>query len=469
MTTTSEQIDQWRSVPRESPHLEFKEAKTDFDKVKLYRYCVAIANEGGGKLVLGISDKSPRAIVGTAAFPSTQATAERILNTLNFRVDVEAIDHPEGRILIFHIPSRPKGTAYNYQGAYLMRSGEELVSMSEDRLRVIFAEGQPDWLNQVSKHDCSSEDVIRLLDTQSYYDFQEKVYPSRREEVLRKFAQEGFIQASDTGWQINRIGGLLFCKRINDFPDLQPKIPRVIVYEGINKLKTRLDQQGSKGYAVGFSGLIDFIMAQTPQSEVMSNALRKEIKMFPAEAVRELVANALIHQDFQQQGLAVRIELYTDRLEVSNPGKPPIPAERFIDEDQSRNEGLAEIMRRLRICERKGSGFDRVVDAAEVHQLPAPNIKLGEVRTTVILYAHKTFEAMSRDDRIRATYQHCCLRYVMNQKTTNQSLRNRFQLSDKRAEPVSRTIRDTLDAEYIKLEDPTITSNRYRSYVPFWA
>jgi ATP-dependent DNA helicase RecG len=469
MTTTPAEIDTWRKVPREHHTLEFKAAKTDFDKTKLYRYCVAIANEGGGKLILGIADTPPRQVVGTAAFPSPQAIAEKLLTVLNFRVDVEEVLHPDNRVVVFHIPSRPKGTAYNYQGAYLMRSGEELVSMSEDRLRQIFDEGKPDWLSEISKTGCSSDDIVRLLDTQSYYDLQENVYPSTRDEVLRKFEDKGFIQASETGWNITRMGGLLFAKRIEEFPDLQPKIPRVIVYEGMGKLRTRLDQQGPKGYAVGFSGLIDFIMSQTPQSEVMSKALRKEIKMFPEDAVRELVANALIHQDFQQDGPSVRVEMYEDRIEVSNLGLPPISTERFIDEDKSRNERLAEIMRRLRICERKGSGFDRVVDAAEVYQLPAPDIRLGEVRTSVILYAHKSFNDMDRDDRIRATYQHCCLRFVMRQKMTNQSLRNRFQLPDNKTEPVSRAIRDTLDAKYIKVADPTVTSTRYRSYIPFWA
>ena len=469
MTTTPAEIDTWRKIPREHHTLEFKAAKTDFDKTKLYRYCVAIANEGGGKLILGIADTPPRQVVGTAAFPSPQAIAEKLLIVLSFRVDVEEVLHPDNRVVVFHIPSRPKGTAYNYQGAYLMRSGEELVSMSEDRLRQIFDEGKPDWLSEISKTGCSSDDIVRLLDTQSYYDLQEKIYPSTRDEVLRKFEQEGFIQSSTNEWNITRLGGLLFAKQVGDFPDLQFKIPRIIVYEGMGKLKTRLDQQGVKGYAVDFSGLIDFIMAQTPQSEVMSKALRKEIKMFPEDAVRELVANALIHQDFQQDGPSVRVEMYEDRIEVSNLGLPPISTERFIDEDKSRNERLAEIMRRLRICERKGSGFDRVVDATEVYQLPAPKIHVGELRTSIILYAHKSFSDMDRDDRLRATYQHCCLKLVMNQKMTNQSLRKRFQLPDTKTETVSRMIRDAMTANLIKLADPDITSPRNRSYVPIWA
>lgn len=469
MVTTLAQIDVWRQTSRENSKLEFKEAKRSFDKSKLYRYCVAIANEGGGNLLLGITDTRPRKVVGSSAFPDIDSITEKLFTVLRFRVDVEVVNHPDGRVVVFHIPSRPTGTAYSYDGAYLMRSGENLVPMTEDQLRRIFAEGKPDWLGGISRSNCTDEDIVRLLDTQSYYDLQDRTYPSTRVEVLRKLEQEHLIIAATGGWNITRMGALLFAKRIEDFSDLHPKAPRFIVYESNNKLNTRMDIFGGKGYAVGFTGLVDFIMAQAPQSEVLSGALRESVKMFPEEAVRELVANALIHQDFAQDGPSVRIELYSDRLEVSNLGLPPIDVERFIDEDKSRNERLADLMRRLRICERKGSGFDRVVNAAEVYQLPAPDIRIGSLHTSVVLFAHKEFKEMDRDERIRATYQHCCLRYVMNEKMTNKSLRKRFQLPDKKTEPVSRAIREALDSKLIKPADPSVTSTRYRSYIPHWA
>jgi ATP-dependent DNA helicase RecG len=121
--------------------------------------------------------------------------------------------------------------------------------------------------------------------------------------------------------------------------------------------------------------------------------------MFPEIAVRELVANALIHQDFNESGTSVMIEIYDDRMEISNPGKAFIPPDRFIDEYQSRNERLAALMRRLGICEEKGSGVDKVVHAAEVYQLPAPDFRVGECRTSAILFAHQDIEEMDRNDR----------------------------------------------------------------------
>lgn len=178
MTTTPEQIDFWRQLPSETQRLEFKEAKGQYDFRKLLKYCVALANEGGGYLLLGIADKPPRTVVGTQAFADTIATVEKLFQALGFRVDIEEVAHPDGRVLVFHIPSRPRGTAYHLDGAYLMRSGEELVPMSEDQLRRIFSEGEPDWLEEHSRTDLDGEAMVELLDTQGFFELLKQPYPT---------------------------------------------------------------------------------------------------------------------------------------------------------------------------------------------------------------------------------------------------------------------------------------------------
>jgi ATP-dependent DNA helicase RecG len=277
-----------------------------------------------------------------------------------------------------------------------------------------------------------------------------------------------WIGSSGSGSSTN-LGAVHFPKRLEDFEGLSRKAPRVIVYEGTSKLGTRLDKVGVKGYAVGFEGFIDLINSQVPTNEIIEKALRRQVKMFPEIAIRELAANALIHQDFNETGTSVVVEIYSDRLEVSSPGRPFIAPDRFIDEYQSRNERLADLMRRLGICEEKGSGIDKVVSSAEVYQLPAPDFRVGERHTTAVLFGHKPFEAMDRSDRVRACYQHCCLRYVMNEKMSNQSLRERFKLAEQRTETVSRILRDTSRAGLIKLDQPDRASKRYARYVPYWA
>lgn len=469
MPTTPSQIDLWRALPSETQRLEFKEAKAGFDNQKLYKYCVALANEGGGHLLLGVADKPPRLVVGTQAFHDPVAMAEKLFQAVGFRVDIEAVAHPDGRVLVFHIPTRPRGTAYHYDGAYLMRSGEQLVPMSEDQLRKIFAEGEPDWLEERSIEGLDAARVVELLDTQGFFDLLKLPYPTQQSGVIERLIQERLVDESSGTLAIRRIGALLLAKRLTDFPDVSRKAARVVVYTGISKLNTRLDQVGSRGYAVGFQGLVRFIMQQLPQNEVISDALRTQTQFLPEVVVRELVANALIHQDFLVSGASVMIEIYDNRVELSNPGEPVVPVQRFIDGYQSRNERLADLMRRMGICEEKSSGIDRVVESAEIFQLPPPDFRSGFRRTEVVICGPKPFEDMDRDERVRACYQHCVLKWVMRERMTNQTLRARFHLPESKSVTVSQVIAATVEDRLIKPDQSVGESKRFARYLPGWA
>lgn len=469
MTTTPQQIDLWRQASTEHQRLEFKEAKSQYDTEKLNRYCVAIANEGGGHFVLGVADVPPRPVVGTRAFPDVVGTAEKLFTAVGFRVDLEEVAHPAGRVLVFHVPSRPRGTAYHLGGTYLMRSGSSLVPMTEDQLRRIFAEGQPDWLEQHSRTGLDAQAVVELLDTQALFELLKLPYPTDRAGVIERLVKERLVDEGSDGLAVRRIAALLLAKQLTDFPDVSRKAPRVVVYSGPSKLETRLDQLGSRGYAVGFQGLVRFVMGQLPQNEIIKDALRTEVKLVPEVVIRELVANALIHQDLSISGASVMIEAYADRIEISNPGEPIVEVARFIDGYQSRNERLADLMRRLGICEEKGSGIDRVINAAEGYQLPAPDFRVGHRRTMVTIFGQRPFEAMDREDRVRACYQHAALRWVMSERMTNQSLRERFSLAESKAAIASQIIAATVEAGLIKPDEKVGGSRKFARYLPYWA
>jgi len=393
---TLENLEKWLNAPAETERLEFKEAKQQFDKTKLLRYYMALANEGGGYLVLGITDKSPRRVVGSQAFPSPTA-------------------------------------------------------LNEIKARIV-------------------DNVIALLDTQTYFELLEIPYPTSRDAVLERLQNQDLIKQTAQGWTITNLAAILLAKKLDAFSStLARKAPRVVIYEGINKLQTRDDKTGNRGYAVSFERLVDFVHSAAPQNRFIEEVVREEVKMFPKQALRELIANALVHQDFLATGASVMIEMYSDRIEISNPGIPPIKVERFIDEYRSRNEQLADIMRRFGICEEKGSGIDKVVSAAELFQLPAPDFRVGDTRTTAILFAHQDFADMSKPDRVRACYQHCCLLYVSNQRMSNQTLRDRFHLSESKPVIVSQIIGATKEDGWIKTDESESTSTRYARYLPFWA
>jgi predicted HTH transcriptional regulator len=470
-TTSVEQIDSWCRYASESQHLEFKEARAQFEMSRLCEYCVALANEGGGHLLLGITDKRPRAVVGTQAFRDIVVAAQRLHEALGFRVDVEEVAHPNGRVVVFRIPSRPFGTVYHLDGRYLMRSGQSLVPMSEDRLRAIFAEGRKHWLLECEWRGLSVANVIEQLDTPRYFQLLKLPQPETSLAVVDRLVDAGLLVADASTYAVTNLARITLAHDIDGIQPLRRKAPRVILYDGTGKFSTIRDETMSGGYAARFDDLIKLIELQTPAREVIGRVYRVDVRDYPMVAIRELVANALIHQDFEVSGATVMIEIYAGRIEISSPGQPSVQPERFIDGYGCRNEPLAGLMRRFSLSEGKGSGFDKVVRAVEEYHLPAPEIRFDSIRTTCILYGPRAFADMMGSDRIRACYQHCCIRYLSGHPMTNQSLRERFRLGDGQSSQTktSQVIAAALAAGRIKLDPVVEHSRRYARYLPHWA
>ena len=254
----------------------------------------------------------------------------------------------------------------------------------------------------------SDKDVLQLIDYPAYFDLLERPLPEGRQGILKALEDEVLIRPDGAGnWSITNLGAILFAKRLSDFRSLDRKAVRVIRYRGNSRVETIKEQVANKGYASGFKGLIEYINSLLPSNEVIGQALREKVTMYPELAVRELVANALIHQDFFITGAGPMVEIFDDRMEISNPGTPLVNTDRFLDTPpKSRNETIASLMRRLGVCEERGSGVDKVVFQTEIYQLPAPLFEAAGDNTRAVLLSHRSLIKMDRDDRIRACYLH---------------------------------------------------------------
>lgn len=242
----------------------------------------------------------------------------------------------------------------------------------------------------------------------------------------------------------------------------------MIRYGGVDRLTTTKEQIGRKGYAAGFEGLIDYVSAFFPVNEAIGAALRTTTPLYPPLAVRELIANALIHQDFAITGAGPIVEVFDDRVEISNPGVPIVDPERLIDTPpRSRNEVLAGLMRRMGICEERGSGWDKVAFEVEFHQLPAPEVVTTADTTRVTLLSPRPLSSMTPDEKARAVYLHACLNQVSRRDTTNSSVRKRFGIEEKNKATASRLLKDAVDRGLIVPYDKD-ASPRLMKYVPFW-
>ncbi len=465
--------------PIESEWVEFKlnfhSEQEIGERISALANGAAIHNQEFGYLVFGIEDKT-HIIKGTTFKPKQHKKgneelehwlAQRLDPRIDFRIHEFAYDATR-QIAVFVIPATQNRPIDFFHHAYI-RVGSITRKLSEfpDKEAKIWRKKSKPYEQEIAKDNLNASDVIRLLSTETYFDLMKLPYPSNQNGVIEKFITENLVVKS-RGYAITNLGAILFAKSLPEFETVERKSVRVIVYKGKNKVETVREQIGAKGYALGFLGLVDWINSQLPANEEIGKALRKESRMYPEIAIRELVANALIHQDLAVKGFPM-IEVFSDRIEISNPGNPLITPDRFIDSYISRNEKLADLMRRMGFCEEKGSGLDKVIFYNELYQLPPINVITDENRTRVIIYSYKSLNELDKREKIRACYQHSCLKWVSNEKMTNQSLRERFQIEDRNYSIASRIIRDALEEKVIKEVDPENKSRKYASYTPFWA
>jgi predicted HTH transcriptional regulator len=433
---------------------------------------------GGGFFIFGIQNNGAvQSIDQQEASDIIQKLGNIARNNLAQPLTVDhIISAYNGHSLLFvHVPESPfkpvflrGGTVYD---SY-KRSAGQTVKMSPTEVATLIANSNNVSFEELlAVSNVSADQVLNLLNYDAFFRMSAKNLPESKNAIHAVLSNEGFIKPNPTGnWDITNLGAILFAKDIREFKGLKRKSVRVIVYEKTNKINALKEWEEGQGYAAGFEGLVIYIMDQLPANEIIEHALREKTKIYPEKAIREFLANALIHQDLSISGTGIMVEIYSDRIEITNPGIPLVDTNRFIDTaPKSRNEDMASILRRLNICEERGSGIDRAVAAIEVYQLPAPKFIREDDYTKVILYAYRQLTRMDKEDRTRACYQHCCLQYVSNQTTTNQSVRGRFNISETNYPMASRIILETINAGLIKYSDPGNKSRKHTTYIPYWA
>jgi len=475
-------INELSKLPVESEWVEFKH--NNADPAKIGEYISALSNSAAllgresAYMLWGLDDAS-HAVVGTHFTPATTKCGNEELENwlarlltpkIHFSFHTVTVDGKN--VVLLEIAAAIRQPV-RFMEQEFIRSGSYTKKLKDfpEKERALWRifDQRPFEPGAAVTH-IDADEVLKLLDYPAYFDLVERTLPDGKAAILDALGKDDLIAPCEAGgWNITNLGAVLFAKKIDDFPTLRRKALRIVQYKGTDRLATLQEKVVTKGYANGFAGLIDIIMTLVPANESIEQALRRETPTFPHLAVRELVANALIHQDFSITGTGPMVEIFADRLEVTNPGAPLVDTLRFVDTPpKSRNEALASLMRRLGICEERGSGIDKVVSEVEYHQLPAPIFEAPEGFTRTRLFAHKPLNEMDREDRVRACYLHACLKWVNGGYLTNASLRERFGVERKNMATVSRYIREAVEAKAIRpfADD---ASRKQMKYVPFWA
>lgn len=355
----------------EAERLEFKEAKNNFDFEKLVQYCIALANEGGGVLVLGVSDKRPRKVVGSRAFEDLERTKGQLVDKLHLRVDADVIEHPDGRVVAFTIPGRPLGVPLNYNGAYLMRAGESLVAMTADKLRRIFDEALPDY-----SAETLTGAVVDDLEPRAIDKFRELWARKTGNAQLEKAPAEGLLADAEllVDGRVTVAAMVLLGTRAGLGKHLA-QAETIIEYRSADtSIAPQQRAEFREGFLLYFDELLRFILARNEVQQFRNGLIIRDIPTVNQPATREAILNAVSHRDYRNPG-SIFIRQYPRRIEVVSPGgfPPGVTPENILWKQAPRNRRLAEALARCGFVERSGQGADRMFEESIREGKPRPD------------------------------------------------------------------------------------------------
>lgn len=467
--------DSLEPVPSELNEIDWKSGLSDKSD-RLAQHISAFANHlYGGMLVYGVNDDGTLFSLGKEQVDDIVKKLGNIAhNNLSNHIQIEhAVQEYNGKNLLFIFVPEEQGKPVHLRGkdiyASYYRSGGQTLKMSAKQVQMLIAKSMGiSFEENTARDNLTQEQVLSLLDYQALYRILDKNVPKSTDTILSKLTDMGYCYEKNGCWGITNLGAILFARTLASFPSLSGREVVVRKYVGTNNRQLQHEQRGALGYAVGFEGLIDYIMRNTG-NEVIDVA--RNIKpIYPRVAIREFVANALIHQDFAIEGSPITIEIFSNRLVITNPGAPLNNINRLLDlPPRSRNERLAQSMLLLNICERRGSGVDRAIEAVEKMFLPPVKFQMLDDYTKVTLFPQKSLSEMTKREKIMACYQHACLMWEDSEAVSNQSIRDRFKLNKNQAPTATRILADTVEAGFIKSSDDEFQSKKYSSYIPFYA
>lgn len=444
---------------------------------RLAQHISAFANQiGGGTFAFGVNNDA-------SLFTPSREQAEDIVsrlgsiarNNLHIPIKLEhaSVEYEGEGILFVHVPEQVDKPIYLRGGTIYdsyYRSAGQTHRMSRQQVHdMIAAKEGISFEDRIAASALSADQIITMLDFGEFYKLTGKPTPTGAERIVEGLADFNFCKKNEGGWSITNLGAALFARDLRNFPSLEFRYVVVRQYRSASNLDVSAETFFYEGYAVSLDKIVKYVMSLLEKTENILHPKRENKYPYPEVSIRELVANMVLHQSFEVHGMTLAVEIFTNRIVITNPGTPLIDTNRFIDlPPKSRNDKMAQAMFLFNLCEKRGSGIDRAVAGVEAMRLPAITIEKGEDFTRARLFPLKKYTEMSKAEKIMACYQHACLLYENGESLTNQSLRNRLSIGKNNAAVASRIISDTIAAGLIKAQEGQSASTKFWRYVPYY-
>lgn len=431
MTTSIKQFRQLLKAP-EGMHLECKKASDRYDLKKLLEYCVALANGGGGHILLGVSDHRPREVSGTSAFPEPGETETLLHQRLNHYVPIEEFCYKGKRVLIVHVPGRLPGTPWHLDGRYLKRAGDAVLPINESELKIILNETGPDFSEQLCEARLSD------LSLEALADFRARWARKTDDPRIEQWSDEQTLADSELtiDGKLTYAALLLFGTR-RALGRYLAQAEIIFEYRSSEASGTADDRvEFREGFFLVHDRLWEKINQRNSRQSYQDGFFRYEISTFNESMVREAVLNAFAHRNYLS-GASVIVRQYAQRLEIVSPGGFPsgIDVDNIIDQQKPRNRRLAEALARTGLVERAGQGLNIMIETAVRQSKPLPSFKGSDAH-----WVHLTLEGALRDpafvrflERLGkeklsrfSTHAYLTLDAIANEKRLTETMRTRL-------------------------------------------
>ena len=356
---------------KEGENVEFKEAKQRFDFEELVRYACAIANLGGGKIVLGITDKRPRKIVGSQAFKQPERTRKGLIDRLHIKVDFEELFDNGLRVLIFLIASRPVGLPLMLEGVAYWRDGDVLTTMPVEVMHRIYEESGHDF-----SADICPQATIADLNESAIEEFRERwAKKSNNQRILTLPAKQLLNDCGAVDGDKVTYAALVLFGSAKALTKYLAQAEVVFEYRSS-------DASGPASYREEFRDAFfniqdkiwKLINLRNDKQHYQDGLFVFDIDTFNERSTREALLNAVSHRNYQMAG-SIFVVQYRDRLVVTSPGgfPPGITPENAIDKQCPRNRRIAEILAKCGLIERSGQGMNLMFENSvkEAKALPS--------------------------------------------------------------------------------------------------
>lgn len=464
-------------IPQELNELDWKASTCKAERMS--KHLSAFANySGGGFLVFGIDDKGTvNGLTQKDAdlFSGQIANWARDLVTPEVRTQIFSFVFKDKALLGVFIEEAFDKPVHKKSGTIedsFLRAGGQSRLMTRDEIRHSMMSSRHQRFEEMP----ASLPSIMVVNWQEQFDFSEFLQRTRFDStdpnrLMEHLFSHKLIARIDQKYLPTNLAILTCAKDLTQFPSYERYAVRLTEYSDTTKMQAKRDHTFRSGVSLSLDSIVKHIIESLPHSEIIQNATKLRTSVIPPVAIRELVINSIMHRDFSKTNSFITIEIFSDRIEITNPGGllPDISVDRLIDHPSiCRNEVFSDFLRKLGLAEERGSGVDNALIAIELWGLPPIIFESQRDYFKAIILMPKKFNDMSKDERITATYQHTCLNKLTGRRTTNSSLRERFKFSAEETTKIGRLITDAVEAQRIKLANPN-ASKRDFHYVPYWA